>query len=246
MADQHIKCIISVWFTDYSRWFISAVCLAVVTNQSASAFQRTLLITGSVVCLCETPGPSSTSCFSWVEQFQCSKPLMMATLSWTNMSKSTNTFNSDQNPAASGRTGRTGTIMWQPKTTDSEKSPRVQLPANNIHAGWQVGGGTRESEQPFDPGVGGRLHDGANFIQLYCKLHMDGEEVKNFLFFMFFSTSCNEWHHFQVTWGNVERSEVTDCCRGLQCDDSPSYHHSMFHQQRWAVMFYCNLITFFK
>lgn len=25
-----------------------------------------------------------------------------------------------------------------------------------------------------------------------------------------------------------------------------SYHHSMLHQQRWAVMFYCNLITFFK
>lgn len=26
MSDQHIKCIIRVWFTDYSQWFISAGC----------------------------------------------------------------------------------------------------------------------------------------------------------------------------------------------------------------------------
>lgn len=126
------------------------------------------------------------------------------------------------------------------KTTDSETSPLMQkcslhrgftgeqLSSTSCiqHPHWLAGARwyvePESLSSPSAPGsVGGsiishtkRLHDGANITYSAVLLVTQGwrGSKKLSVFHGFFSTSCHEWHHFQVTWANWNVSQVTDCC----------------------------------
>lgn len=143
---------------------------------------------------------------------------------------------------------------WKPLTAKHLHVFNFLQTTSTLVGRWAVLCGTRESEQPFDPGVGG-----ANITYSAVLLVTHGwRGSKKLCFSCFFrlpvmSDITSQLPEGTGTWRGrrlLTAVVLLSYCGCLAVEGysvtTLSYHHSMLHQQRWAVMFYCNLITFFK